>query len=116
MADAITVNTVVNGLGQLQGAVNEIWTVRATITDQDAIAISDTASFSMTVSGVALGDIVLGVSLTNDLSDGTDQAVATAIVTAANTLVIRVHADAGEYAIDDLNTAVVRVIVARPAF
>lgn len=116
MANAITTNVVTPGVGQMQGAVNEMWTVKATITDQDAVAIGDTASFAMTVPGVALGDIVLGVSVNTDLSDGTDQANVSAVVTAANTVTLRVNADAGEYAADDLNSSVVKVIVARPAF
>lgn len=116
MANAITVNTVTSGMGQLQAVFDQLWSVKATISDQDAVAITDTASFSMTVAGVVLGDIVLGVSLTNDLSDGTDQACVTAVVTADDTVVLRVLADKGEYAADDLNTAVVKLVVARPAF
>lgn len=116
MANSITTNTVTRGKKQFQGVFNEMWTVKGTITDQDAIAIGDTASFALTVPGVALGDLCLGVSLTSDLSDGTDQAVVTAIVSAADTVTIRVNADAGEYAVDDLNSAVVKVFVARPSW
>lgn len=116
MANTITTDKVVQGKQQFQGVLNELWTVKGTITDQDAVAIGDTVSFDLTVNGVALGDMVLGVSLTNDLSDGTDQAVVTAIVTAANTVTVRVLADKGEYAVDDLNNAVVKVLVGRPAW
>lgn len=115
MADTITTDTVERGSQQFQGAFKEMWTVKGTITDQDAIAANDTASFALTVTGVALGDICLGVSLTNDLSDGTDQADVSAVVTAANTVTIRVHADVGTtYAADDLNNAIVKVLVGRP--
>lgn len=116
MANAITVNTVTSGMGQLQAVADQLWAVKATISDQDAIAITDTASFSMTVADVVAGDIVLGVSVGNDLSDGTDQACVTAVVTANDTVVLRVLADKGEYAADDLNGAVVKIIIARPAF
>lgn len=117
MANSITTNSTSRGQRQFQGNFTEVWTAKATITDQDAISASDTASFDITVKGVALGDMVLGISLTNDLSDGTDQAVVTGIVSAANTVTVRVHADVGtNYAADDLNNAVVKVIVGRPAW
>lgn len=116
MANAITLNSAINARESFQGAFSHMWKIKATITDQDAVAINDTASFSLTVPGVALGDHVISVGINNDLSDGTDQAVVTAIVTAADTVVVRVHADVGEYAADDLNNSVVKILVARPAW
>lgn len=116
MANSITTNTVTRGKQQFQGVLNELWTVKGTISDQDSIAIGDTASFDLTVNGVVLGDMVLGISLTNDLSDGVDQAAVMGIITAANTVTVRVSADAGAYAADDLNGSVVKVLVGRPSW
>jgi hypothetical protein len=49
-----------------------------------------------------------------DLDDGTDQAIASAYVAAANTLTVQVQADDAEFAADALNTAVFRAVIARP--
>ena len=116
MANTIGTPTVARGTKQFQGVFSEMWTVVATISDQDAIAATDTVRFSLTVPGVLLGDICIGVSLTNDLSDGTDQATVTAVVTATDTVVVNVLADVGQYAIDDLNNAVVRILIGRPTW
>lgn len=113
MANTITVGTVKRGRRQSQDVALEMWTVNATIDDQDAIAINDTLALSVTVAGLALGDIVQG-SVSVDLSDGTDQAALTFAVTAANTLTLYVHADKGEFAADALNGAVMKALVIRP--
>lgn len=114
MANTITTNSVTRGRRQNGGNFNEEWRVKATISDTDAIALNDTLSLTMTVPGVALGDMCVGGSLSLDLSDGTDQAVATFHVTAANTVTLYLQADLGEFAADALNGAVVKVLVGRP--
>ena len=114
MANTITVNTVVRGEKQFQGAFNEMWTVRATISDNDAIALTTITEFDCTVPGVALGDMVIGVSSTVDLNDGTNEAIMNAYVSAANTVTVQVMADEAEFAADALNTAVVKILVGRP--
>lgn len=117
MANTLTLNSSVRGRKQFQGAfASDMWTVKATFADQDAVAVTDTASFAITVPGVALGDMVVATSVTSDLSDGTDQAVFQAFVTAANTVTVRVTADVGEYAADDLNATVVKLLIARPSW
>lgn len=118
MANTIGTPTIVesNSGAQFQSFFSDMWTVKATITDQDAVAATDTVRFSLTVPNVALGDMVLGISLTNDLSDGTDQCIVTGVVTAANTVVVQVTADVGQYAVDDLNNAVVRILIGRPTW
>lgn len=118
MANTIGTPTVVqsNSGAQFQSFFSDMWTVKATISDQDAVAATDTVRFSLTVPGVALGDIVIGVSATNDLSDGTDQCIMNGYVTAANTVVVQVTADVGQYAVDDLNNAVVRMVIGRPTW
>ena len=116
MANTVTVNKVEQGNKQFQGAFSEMWFVTATMSDQDAVAIGDTAAISLTVPGVALGDMAVGWSLTTDTSDGTDFAIVHFEVSAANTLQMRINADAGELAADSLNGAVIKVLVGRPAW
>lgn len=116
MANAITLNSSVQGREQFTGAFSNMWKVKATITDQDAVAAGDTASFAITVPGVALGDVVLACAIDTDMSDGTDQGIIYGVVTAANTVNVRVNADVGEYAADDLNNAVVKLLIGRPAW
>lgn len=116
MANTIGTPTVTRGLHKnLNGAFSEVITASAAISDQDAVAANDTTTFSMTVAGAAVGDMC-AVAIDNDLSDGTDQCAVTATVTAANTVGVRVHADVGEYAADDLNNATVKVLLMRPAW
>ena len=114
MANTITTNTVTRGNKQFQGAFSEMWTVKATISDQDAIALNDTLALTMTVPGVTLGDVIIANGISVDLSDGTDQASTTFAVTAADTVTLYVHADLGEFAADALNGGVVKVLVGRP--
>jgi len=118
MANTITVNSVGReGRQQFQGLFSDIWEVRATISDQDAVAINDTLAVTLAVPGVVLGDMVIGVSLTTDTLDGGgDGAVVTAEVSAADVVSLRVHADVAEFAADSLNTAVVRILVGRPTW
>lgn len=114
MANTIGTPTNVQARSQFQGAFSEMWTVKATITDQDAIAATDTLALSLTVKGVLAGDLCIAWSITNDLSDGTDQAIMSCVVTTTDTVEVRFTADVGQYAIDDLNNAVVRILVGRP--
>ncbi len=114
MANTIGTPTVVRAREQFTGLFNDMWPVKATISDNDAITATDTLRFSLTVPGVALGDMVVGISATNDLSDGTDQCILQGYVTAANTVVVQVTADVGAYADNDLVGAVVRMVIGRP--
>ena len=117
MANTLTLNEVKRGRKQFQGFfASDMWTVKATWADQDAIDANDTLTVTMAVPGVELGDMVVGVSSSVDLSDGTDQAVLTAHVTAADVVSIYLQADKGEFAADALNNAVIKVLVARPAW
>lgn len=117
MANTLTLNEVKRGRKQFQGFfASDMWTVKATVADTDAIALNDTLTMTMAVPGVELGDMVIGVCASLDLSDGTDQAVLTAHVTAADVVSIYLQADKGEFAADALNNAVIKVLVARPAW
>ena len=116
MANTLTVNTVEQGTNQFQGAYSEMWKAKITVADQDAVAISDTAVITCTVPGVAVGDHVISWGCTVDLNDATDQAVATFLVTAANTLTLYIHADVGEFAADALTNGVFKVLIGRPSW
>lgn len=116
MANTITVNTVGQNREQFQGAFGEMWKVKATIADQDAVALNDTATFTFTVPGIVVGDVIVGSSVSVDFSDGTDQAVVTFAITAANTVSMYVHADLGEFAADALNTGVIKLLIGRPTW
>ena len=117
MANTLTLNEVKRGRKQFQGFfASDMWTVKATWADQDAIDANDTLTVTMAVPGVELGDMVVGVSCSVDLSDGTDQAVLTAAVTAADVVSLYIQADKGEFAADALNAGVMKVLVARPAW
>ena len=116
MANSAGTPTIVQARTQFQGAFDNMWTVKATITDSDAITATDTMRIALTVPGVALGDMVIGRSITNDLSDGTDQCIFDAYVTAADTVNLQFTADVGAYADNDLTNAVVRLLIVRPTW
>jgi hypothetical protein len=117
MANTIGTPLVVHrgGPAQWSSLFNVAITFSATISDQDSVSAGDTAAFALTVPGAALGDIVL-VGINNDMSDGTDQAVLYGVVSAADTVSVRVNADVGAYAADDLNGAVVKGVCLRPTW
>ena len=117
MANTITVNSTERGNKQFQGAFSEMWFVTGTVADQDAVLANAIGEFDITVNGVALGDMVLGISVNKDLDDGTDQALFTAHVSAANTVTVQLHADDGtSFAADDLNSSIVKIAIARPSW
>ena len=114
MANTITVTKTDRGNKQFQGAFKEMFFVAGTIDDQDAVALTAIGEFDVTISGVALGDMVLGISTTTDLDDGTDQASMSAHVSAANTVTVQVSADDAEFAADALNGGVIKMAIGRP--
>lgn len=116
MANTITVSKTEVGTKQFQGAFKEMFFITGSVTDSDAVALTTIGEFDITVAGVALGDMVLGISFTADYDDGTDQMSVTAYVAAANTITIQWSADNAEFAADALNGATMKMLVARPAW
>jgi len=116
MANTITVSKQEQGNVQFQGAFKEMWRVSGSVTDSDAVAATAIGEFDITVDGVALGDMVLGMSFGADFDDGTDQASPTAYVAAANTVTIQWSADDGAFAADALNGASFKMLIGRPAW
>jgi hypothetical protein len=103
---AATAVTSRRGNDQFRGLFSDTWAVSATL-DSAAVGAGATATDTVTVPGVALGDIVLGFSV------GVSEAglVRRAYVSAANTVTIATYnPTAGSV---DLAPTVVDVIVAR---
>lgn len=88
-----------------EGEIKRIMYVAATI-NVASLADGAGATSQVTLNGVALGDIVLGVSAGVDLQDMT----VTAYVQAANTIEIRVQNESG--GVIDLASTTFRVLVA----
>lgn len=97
------------GPRQFQGIFSEMWLVKATL---DAGSLADGAGETDTIAvpGVALGDIVLGVSFGVDVAGIT----ITGYVSAANVVTLRLQNESG--AAPDLASTTIKVVVARPAF
>ena len=102
---------VIQGKQQLQGAFNEMWLVTETVNFANAATGSGTfASVDVTVPNVALGDIVMGVSMGVDTVD----AVVAGAVTAANTVTLTLlNNTAGAV---DLASTTCKFVVGRPAW
>ena len=95
---------------QLQGAFSEMWFVKDTALNfgNAATGSGTFASVDITVPGVALGDIVLGVAVGVDTVDG----AIVGAVTAANTVTLTLlNNSAGAI---DLASTTGRFVVARP--
>jgi hypothetical protein len=103
--------TVIQGVQQLPGVYKEMWLVTETINFANAATGSGTfASADVTVPGVALGDVVFGISAGVDTIDG----VIGGAVTAANVATLTLmNNSAGAI---DLASTTVKFIVARPGW
>lgn len=101
--------TVQQGSKQLQGVFNELWLVTETVNFANAATGSGTfASVDITVPGVAMGDMVMGVSMGVDTID----AVVGGAVTAANVVTLTLlNNSAGAI---DLASTTAKFIVGRP--
>ena len=107
MAAATSV-VVERGTKQFQGMFSEMWKATGTL-DPDSLSDAAGTSDTITVPGVALGDIVLGVSFGVSLAGVT----ATAYVSAANTVTIRLQNESAGTV--DLASSTIRVVVGRLA-
>jgi len=118
MANTIASGTIASTLNANDwgGLFSHVYTFTSTISDNDAIAQHAHGVFDATVTGAALGDMVLGVAITNDLKDGDNVIVsASAQVSATNTVQVILDVPAA-YNADDLNTAVIKLLVVRPTW
>ena len=103
--------TVFQGKQQLQGIFNEMWAVTETVNFANAATGSGTfASVDVAVPNVALGDIVIGVSMGVDTVDG----AIVGAVTAANVVTLTLlNNSAGAI---DLASTTCKFIVGRPSW
>lgn len=99
------------GSEQFGGVFSEVWLVAATWDPASAAAGAQTTSDTITVPGVALGDIVLGLSLDTEVAASP---LIRARVTAANTVVLALVAGTGVTA--DMASGNLKMVIGRPAF
>lgn len=99
---------VERGNKQFQGMFQDMWKVTCTL-DAGSLTDGTGESDTITVPGVALGDMVLGISF------GVSEAgvTVTGYVSAANTVTLRVQNESGGTV--DLASTTVRLVVARLA-
>jgi hypothetical protein len=119
MANTMAVSRVEQGNKQFQGMFKEMWAVTGTVTDQDAIADDVSILLTLTVPGVALGDMVLGFSFGASQADANAEITANAFVSAADTVKLKIFniddaADA--YDADTLNGGGFKMLIGRPAW
>ena len=117
MANTMAVSVTAQAKEQFQGLFNEMWAVTGTVTDQDAIADDVSVDLTLTVPGVALGDMVLGFCFGKSQADANASIVAHAFVSAANTVVLKlVNVDDGTdaYDADTLNNGGFKMLIGRP--
>ncbi len=105
MAAATSV-VVERGTKQFQGMFSEMWKVTGTL-NADSLSDGAGTSDTITVPGVALGDIVIGFSFGVSLAGVS----ATAYVSAADTVTIRIQNESAGTV--DLASTTVRVVVGR---
>lgn len=105
MAAASSVVTE-RGTKQFQGMFQEMWKVTCTL-DAGSLTDGTGESDTITVPGVALGDMVLGVSFGVSAAGVT----VTGYVSAADTVTLRVQNESGGTV--DLASTTVRLVVAR---
>ena len=99
------------GAEQFQGMFSEVWMVNATWDPASAAAGAQTTSDTITVPGVAAGDIVLGLSLTTEIAASP---LIRARVTAADTVVLAIISGTGVTA--DMGSGALKMLIGRPAF
>ena len=119
MANTMAVSRTEQGTKQFQGMFSEMWGVTGTVTDQDAIADDVSVQISLTVPGVALGDMVLGISFGKSQADANAQLVVTAFVSAANTVLMiltNIDETSDAYDADTLNDGGFKMLIGRPAW
>ena len=119
MANTLAVTKTDRGSKQFQGAFKEMFQVTGTVTDQDAIADDVSVDISLTVPGVALGDMVIAISFGKSQADANASIIATAFVSAANTVILKltnIDATADAYDADTLNDGGFKMLIGRPSW
>lgn len=108
---AATAVTPYRGTQQFRGMFSEMWAVKATWDPASADAGAQTTSDTITVPGVAVGDMVLGLSFVGEVAASP---IIRARVTAANTVVLAIISGTGVTA--DMGSGTLKMVIGRPAF
>jgi tetrahydromethanopterin S-methyltransferase subunit H len=119
MANTFTVSRVEQGTKQFQGLFREMWAVTGSCSDIDAIADDVSVEVSLTVPGVALGDMVVGFSINKSWADANASVVAQGYVSAANTVILKltnIDATADAFDADTWNNGVFKLLIGRPGW
>ena len=98
---------------QFQGLFTDVFAISITGANPANIAAGAEDTQTYTVTGLALGDVVLGISLSVDRTVDGD---ISAYVSAANTLTIRISNLNGASGLDYAAGTTIKVLVGRPAF
>jgi hypothetical protein len=104
---AVTVNSTADYIAD---QFSQLWRVTDTEYDPAEIADGDEVARDITVTGVALGDLILGVSLSIDAAD----LVVNAAVTAANTVTLVLANNTGGAV--NLGSLNIKILVGRPVW
>ena len=107
-----TASTIYRGRNQFQGLWNDMFAVTISGANPSSVAANAEDTQTYTVAGLALGDMVLGVSFSLDVTVNAD---IQASVTAANTLTIRISNLNASVALN-LTPGDFKVLIARPSF
>lgn len=107
-----TASTIYRGRNQFQGLWNDMFAVTISGANPASIAAGAEDTQTYTIAGLALGDMVLGISFS--VSQTVDADI-NAYVSAANTLTVRISNLNASSALD-LATCDIKVLVARPSF
>lgn len=107
-----TPSTIYRGRNQFQGLWNDMFAVTIPGANPASIAAAGEDTQTYTINGLALGDMVLSVSLNiNQTVDADIQAY----VSAANTLTVRISNLNASSALD-LGVCDIKVLIGRPSF
>ena len=98
---------------QFQGLFTDVFAISITGVDPANIAAAGEDTQTYTVTGLAIGDVVLGLSLSVDQTVDGD---INAYVSAANTLTIRISNLNAASGLNYAASTTIKVLVGRPAF
>lgn len=119
MADDITAVTVAAVSTTEEQIFNTLfgtsYTVTATLDQTSVIAAAAELVVDCAATGVVLGDMIIGMSLNKDISDGVDIVNLTAHVTAAGVITVVASNPSTELAANTL-TGTIKFLVGRPTW
>jgi len=117
MANTAATTSTVRGGHQFGGAFNDMWLVTVGVTDSDANNAGNAIGFAVTVPGVELGDMVLGIAPSVDVVESATQTtIWSGYVTDADEVtLIATNVDTGNVSADDY-IGTYKVLIGRPSW